>query len=75
MSDFSSMITEPASASSDGNLVIDGFADFTEENTDPISAYSWEELYEISYFSGEFLAPFVTEPQSFCPVYDVWGLL
>ncbi|CAJ1979019.1 unnamed protein product [Sphenostylis stenocarpa] len=65
------MITEPAPASS-GNLV-DDFADVMEENTDPISAYSWKELYEISYFS-EFLAPFVTEPESFCPFYDDWGM-
>ncbi|KAL2328298.1 hypothetical protein Fmac_021725 [Flemingia macrophylla] len=74
LSDVFCMITEPASASN-MNLVIDDFADFVEENTDPISAYSWKELYEISHFSGEFLAPSVTEPESFCPVYDVLGLL
>ncbi|RDY08153.1 Transcription factor MYB15, partial [Mucuna pruriens] len=76
-SDFFCMMTEQAAPASDGTLVIDYFADFMEENIDPISAYSWKELYEISYFSPQFLAlaPFETEPGSFCPVDDVWGLL
>ncbi|WVZ04283.1 hypothetical protein V8G54_025089 [Vigna mungo] len=43
-------------ADSNGNLATDNFADFMKQNTDPISAYSWEELYEISYLC-EFLAP------------------
>nr|KYP50306.1 Myb-related protein Zm1 [Cajanus cajan] len=59
LSDFFCTITEPAPASN-GNLVIDDFADFVKKNTDPIGAYSWKELYEISYISAEFLAPFVT---------------
>jgi len=49
------MISEPEPASN-GNLATHNFADFMGENTDPISAYSWEELYEISYLC-EFLAP------------------
>lgn len=72
LSDVLCMISEPEPASN-GNLATDNFAEFMEENTDPISAYSWKELYEISYIS-EFRAPFVTEPESFCSVCDIWGL-
>ncbi|KAL9297634.1 hypothetical protein ACSQ67_023530 [Phaseolus vulgaris] len=70
------MISEPEpepEPASNWNLATDNFADFMEENTDPISAHSWKELYDISFIS-EFLTPFVTEPESVCSVYDVWGL-
>lgn len=66
------------SSSDDQNSVPDDLANFLDTDTDPISAYSWTELYaaDISYFPNELLAPFVSEPESFCTVYDahLWGL-
>ncbi|KAJ1376620.1 SANT/Myb domain, partial [Sesbania bispinosa] len=76
LNDFFFTTTEQiAPFNDDENLsLLDDFANFNfvDSHNDPISAYSWTELNvpDISYFPGELLAPFVTEPESFYPTFD-----
>ena len=79
LNDFFCTNLEPAPFGTNGNLAVDDYANFLDTNTVPINADFWTQLCvdDVSYFPGELLAPFVTEPDCSSPVYDaqLWGLL